>query len=86
MRWSRVFYIGLAVLLGLFFIMQLFSGRSDAETISLKKVADFARQNRIESILVQGDDLEMNFKTSASCNHGFDRCFAPWSTLLFSFE
>jgi len=59
MKWSRVFYLVLAILLGLFFFMQLFSGGDRAEVISLKKVADFAEQNRIQKILVQEDDLEI---------------------------
>ena len=62
MKWSRVFYVVLALLVGLFFFLQLFSTRDRAEVISLKEVADYARQERIDKIQVQEDDLEVTLK------------------------
>jgi cell division protease FtsH len=65
MKWSRVFYVVLALLVGLFFFLQLFSTRDRAEVISLKEVADYARQDRIDKIQVQEDDLEVTLKGGA---------------------
>ncbi len=62
MKWSRVFYVVLALLVGLFLFMQIFSPRDRSEVISLKQLADFARQNRIEKILVQEDDLKITLR------------------------
>ena len=59
MRWSRVFYLVLAALLGLFFLLQLFSSGDNIEVINLKEVAELARSNQIQKILVQENDLEI---------------------------
>ena len=59
MKWPRIFYLVLAVLLGAFFLIQLFSTGDQAEVISLKQLAEYAQNNRIAQILVQEDDLEI---------------------------
>jgi hypothetical protein len=59
MKWSRVFYVVLILLVGLLLVMQFVSGRERAEIISLTELAEFAKQNRIESIVVNEDDLEI---------------------------
>lgn len=62
MKWSRVFYVILILMVGIFLTLQLFSGRDKAEVISLKEVADYARQERIDKIQVQEDDLEITLR------------------------
>ncbi|MEM7034081.1 MAG: ATP-dependent zinc metalloprotease FtsH [Chloroflexota bacterium] len=65
MKLSRVFYIVLGVLIILFLLMQFISGASNANVVSLREVANLAKENNIQQILVQGDDLEVTLRDSS---------------------
>ena len=66
MKWSRVFYLVIALALGTFFFTQLLIGRDRSEAISLSEVAEFARSSQIDEITVNENRLDLSLDNGSN--------------------
>ncbi len=64
MKWPRLVWLLLALMIGIFFFSQLLLDTNRAENISLTKLAEEVKENRIAKIVVKEDRLEITSNSS----------------------